>query len=88
MSKEQEEKIEQLQKNFQIMARIVHNLVVANQAAWLEWKKGRGAEAAMVWVHNGLVGPGHIPSDSDPHVDDPQAFYDANTVDTHDDQVH
>ena len=60
---------------------IINNLIVANQAAWLEWQHGKGAENAMVWIHNGLVGPGHIPDDSDDDCEtDAQKFYDANVL--------
>ena len=61
--------------------KIIHNQVVANQAAWIEWQHGKGAEAAMGWVHNGLWGPGHIPDESEPWATDPQAYYDANQAD-------
>ena len=56
---------------------IINNLIVANQAAWIEWQHGKGAEKAMVWVHNGLVGPGHIPDDD---VVDAQLYFDANVL--------
>lgn len=61
-----------------MMSRTVHDMVVANQAAWIEWQHGKGAEAAMSWVHNGLWGPGHIPDEDAPYGKEPQAFYDAN----------
>jgi len=61
--------------------KIIHDQVVANQAAWIEWQHGKGAEAAMVWVQNGLLGPGHIPDESEPWANDPQAYYDANKAD-------
>jgi len=54
---------------------IIHNLIVANQAAWIEWQRGRGCEHAMRWVHNGLVGPGHIP---DEDQNEAQKFFDEN----------
>jgi hypothetical protein len=44
-----------------ILTQCIHNLVVADQSAWIEWKHGKGAEAAMEWIENGLRGPGHIP---------------------------
>jgi|GEM_PF-6809487 len=44
---------------------IIHDLTVANQAAWIEWKHGDGAEAGMQWVENGLAGPGMIPGEDD-----------------------
>lgn len=59
-------------------SRIIHDQVVAQQSAWIEWQHGGGAEAAMVWVHNGLAGPGHIPEDSLPYGKEAQAWFDAN----------
>lgn len=88
MSDELEQKIKDLERHCLIGNRIIHNLVVANQAAWIEWQRGEGAEAAMRWVHNGLVGPGHIPADHEPPGDDPQSFYDANIVDVTDETTH
>lgn len=51
----------QLIEQLKMYGEIIHNMVVGNQAAWIEWKHGKGAEAAMKWVHNGLAGPGNIP---------------------------
>lgn len=50
---------------------IIHDLTVANQAAWIEWKHGDGAEAGMQWVENGLAGPGMIPGEDDDDGDNP-----------------
>jgi hypothetical protein len=61
--------------------KIIHDLVVANQAAWIEWRHGKGAEAAMTWVHNGLVGPGSIPDENAPWGKEAQAWFDANRAD-------
>lgn len=60
------------------LEKIVHDMVVANQAAWIEWRHGRGAEAAMQWIENGLSGPGHIPDARAPYGTEAQAFFDAN----------
>jgi hypothetical protein len=59
-------------------AGIIHNITLGNQAAWIEWKHGRGADNAMEWIENGLFGPGLIPEDDEPHATDAQAYYDAN----------
>lgn len=57
----------------------VHDLVVTMQAAWIEWKHGDGAEAAMAWVENCLDGPDQIPGDPDePYATEAQAYYDLN----------
>src|SRR5690242_19712948 len=34
--------------------------LVVMQAAWIEWRRGRGAEEAMIWIENTLDGPGLI----------------------------
>src|SRR5690606_20582331 len=47
--------------------------LAAMQAAWIEWRRGRGADAAMQWVENTLIGPGLIPGDDE---SDAQAFFD------------
>ncbi|MGV2862114.1 hypothetical protein [Achromobacter sp. AGC39] len=63
------------------LSKIVHNMVVADQAAWIEWRHGRGAEAAMQWIGNGLLGPGHIPAEDEPYSTEAQAWYDAHRAD-------
>ncbi|MET4160531.1 hypothetical protein ABIE61_000345 [Marinobacterium sp. MBR-111] len=73
--------VERLTDTNKRFGEIIHNQVVANQAAWIQWQRGQGAEAAMVWIHNGLAGPGLIPDESEPWSDDPQAYYDANQAD-------
>lgn len=60
------------------MVTAVHDQVVANQAAWIEWRHGRGAEAGMQWVENGLFGPGQIPDEDEPYAKEAQAWMDAN----------
>jgi hypothetical protein len=66
---------EQLKLQLRQANAIIHNMVVANQAAWIEWQHGKGADSAMHWIHNGLVGPGHIPVG-----EDAQAFFDLHVV--------
>ncbi|GAB0151791.1 hypothetical protein [Marinobacterium sp. BA1] len=73
--------VERLTDTNKQFGKIIHDQVVANQAAWIEWQHGKGAEAAMAWVQNGLLGPGHIPDESEPWAKDPQAYYDANKAD-------
>lgn len=51
------------------------NLAVM-QAAWIEWKHGRGAEAAMQWIENALWGPGLIPGEDGKLIVGAQQFYD------------
>ncbi len=61
-----------------VMSRLLHDQITANQAAWIEWQHGSGAEAAMSWVQNGLIGPGHIPDEDEPYGREAQAWFDAN----------
>lgn len=68
--------IARAKENYKTLAHIVHDQVVANQSAWIEWQHGKGAEAAMTWVHNGLAGPGQIPDETEPYGKEPQAWYD------------
>lgn len=60
----------------------LHNdLIVAMQAAHIEWQHGKGAEAAMRWIANTLDGPGLIPSEIEPYGKEAQAYFDANRAD-------
>ncbi|MCU8942201.1 hypothetical protein OE519_00265 [Pseudomonas aeruginosa] len=63
------------------LGKIIHDMTVAQQAAWIEWKHGKGSDAAMTWIHNGLVGPGFIPDEDEPYGKEAQAWYDANRAD-------
>lgn len=67
-----------LQRSGQMAATCTHNNVVAMQAAWIEWQYGEGAEGAMEWIENTLVGPGLIPEPDEPHYREAQAYFDAN----------
>lgn len=62
-------------------ANIVHDLVVTNQAAYIEWHRGKGIEAGMQWIVNSLVGPGQLPDDDEPYADNAQFYYAANKHD-------
>lgn len=60
------------------LASMFHDQVVAQQAAWIEWQHGKGAEEGMRWIENGLCGPGHIPDEEAPYGTEAQAWFDAN----------
>lgn len=62
-----------------IVSQALHNVMVGNQSAWIEWKHGAGAEAAMQWIENGLIGPGLIPTGTEAQV-----WFDANQDDRYD----
>jgi hypothetical protein len=65
-------------EGYKMLAEALQNDIVAMQAAWIEWKHGAGAEAAMQWIENTLVGPGHIPAEDAEFGKEPQAFFSAN----------
>ncbi|MCY1253054.1 hypothetical protein D9M68_122780 [compost metagenome] len=71
-------KVDQLEKLTSSLSNIVHDHVVVMQAAWIEWEHGRGADDAMEWIQNTLVGPGHIPDEDAPYGKEAQAWFDAN----------
>lgn len=54
----------------------MNDLITAQQSAWIEWQHGKGAAEAMSWIHNSLIGPGHIPDGTDA-----QAWFNANCSD-------
>ncbi|MDO8415537.1 MAG: hypothetical protein Q7S87_04935 [Agitococcus sp.] len=72
------EKSKELNKDF---SKIIHDHVVLMQAAWIEWQHGKGAEKAMVWIENALIGPGQLPDEDEPYSTESQAWYDANKAD-------
>jgi hypothetical protein len=72
------EEIERLKRNVNDLSRVVHWMTVGQQAAWIEWKHGEGADAGMRWIHNGLLGPGLIPDEDEPYGKEAQAYFDAN----------
>lgn len=65
-------------ENHSAMNDFFHDMLVGQQAAWIEWQRGAGAEAGMKWIHNGLAGPGLIPPEDAAWAKEPQAFFDAN----------
>ncbi|QPR34499.1 hypothetical protein I6G96_26865 [Delftia acidovorans] len=69
---------ERLQKAINELAGMFHDQIVAQQAAYIEWQHGAGAEAAMAWIENGLCDPGHIPDEDAPYGNEAQAWFDAN----------
>lgn len=67
----------------EIMERAQHNTIVAMQAAWIEWKHGQGAEAAMQWIENTLDGPGLVPwehAEDTTWSTDPNGYFAANRI--------
>lgn len=61
-----------------VMSDAHHDLLVVMQATLIEWKHGKGAEAALQWIVNTLAGPGLLPDPEAPYGKEAQAFFDAN----------
>lgn len=47
------------------------------RAAVVEWQKGKGADAAIQWIWNGLRGPGELPPEDETQA---QAYFDREVV--------
>lgn len=47
------------------------------RASVVEWQHGKGAEAAMQWIWNGLAGPGELPPEEETQA---QAYFDREVV--------
>ncbi len=47
------------------------------RAAVIEWQRGKGADAAMQWIWNGLRGPGELPPEEETQA---QAYFDREVV--------
>lgn len=75
------DEVTRLKRTLNDLGKIIHDMTVAQQAAWIEWQHGKGAEEAMSWIHNGLVGPGFIPDEDEPYGKEAQAYFDANRSD-------
>lgn len=69
-----EGEVRRLRDSHLSLAGMTHHLVLAMQAAWIEWKHGRGIEAGMAWIENTLDGPDMIPQED--AGTDAQAFFD------------
>jgi hypothetical protein len=75
---ERDKRISELKKFVKEQSAILNDKIVSEQAAYIEWQHGKGAEAGMQWIANGLWGPGLIPEESEPWGTEAQAYYDAN----------
>lgn len=65
-------------EQLKILSDLHHDALVTMQAALIEWKHGKGAEAALQWLVNTLSGPGLLPDPDAPWGKDAQRFFDAN----------
>jgi hypothetical protein len=77
---ERDQRIAALERHIETSAKITNDLLVGNQAAWIEWRHGKGAEEAMVWVEGSLYGCG-VPEEDEPWAKEAQAWYSANKAD-------
>ncbi len=77
---ERDKRVAQLERRISEDAKMINDLLVSNQAAWIEWQRGKGAEEAMARVQSTLMGVG-VPGADEPWATDPQAWYSANKVD-------
>ncbi len=68
-------------ERYKQLAGMHHDLLVTMQAALIEWKHGKGAEAALQWIVNTLAGPGLLPDPEAPWGKDAQRWMDANRSD-------
>lgn len=75
------EKLAQREERYGELAAIFRDKIVGEQAAYIEWQHGKGADAGMQWIANGLGGPGFIPDENEPWGTEAQAYYDANKSD-------
>ena len=62
------------------MNRIIHNMVVGNQSAYIEATYGEGHEKGIEWIGNGLFGPGHIPTKEMVGEKTAQEWFDENVL--------
>lgn len=79
--KSKQQQINQLERSVKTLSGMLHNMITAQQSAWIEWRHGKGAERAMQWIENGLEGPGLLPNESEPWAKEAQAWYNANRTD-------
>jgi hypothetical protein len=70
--------IESVLDNAWLVGDMFHDKITAEQAAVIEWQHGKGAEAGMQWIANGLFGPGLLPDPDAPWGTEAQAWFDAN----------
>lgn len=57
--------IEDLRVKIKEMDRLFGRHILGNKSAVIEWTDGQGAEKAMEWIWNGLMGPGLLPPDEE-----------------------
>lgn len=72
-----DEEIKNLKAQLIVCNTIMHNMIVANQSAYIAYKSG-DVKNAFEWIENGLFGPGHIPDNENNET--PQQWYNRNCV--------
>ncbi len=74
-------RVARLEESAKLISATLHDKLVGEQAAYIEWQHGKGAEAGMQWIAGGLWGPGLIPDEDEPWGKEAQAYFDANKSD-------
>lgn len=75
------QKVEQLQDMVRLNNQIIHDMIVRQQSALIEYRHGDGAESGLAWIEDGLFGPGTLPDYDAEHGTDAEAWYAANCYD-------
>lgn len=65
-----------LEAQAKLLRELHQDAIVAMQAAFIEWRHGRGAEVAMEWITNTLRGPGLVPDPRAQYGREAQAWHD------------
>lgn len=69
----QEIEAEDVRVQFQELDLMFGRYLLGMRASVVEWQKGKGADAAMQWIWNGLAGPGELPPEGETQA---QAYFD------------
>ncbi|MDR5784105.1 hypothetical protein QCE63_32305 [Caballeronia sp. LZ065] len=72
---------ERLRELTKTLSNILHDYTTAMQAALIEWKHGKGADAGFDWIINTLDGPGLLPDFDAEHGTNAQFWFSANCAD-------
>lgn len=62
-------------EHMKMLVDLHQDAIVVMQAALIEWQHGKGAEAALQWLVNTLVGPGLLPDEDEPYGKDAQLYF-------------
>jgi len=71
----EETRVQQVERLLGERTKSMEELLVVMQAVLIEWKHGRGADAALQWVVNTLAGPGLLPDADAPYGREAQMWF-------------